>query len=90
VGNPSNTISSALVVTSGVVGGHSYIFRVRAKNIYGFGPFSDIVQFKASEEPEQVVSSTIVTENVLTQVQITWAEPFDNLDQITAYLIQIR
>lgn len=90
VGNPANLISDAFIATNGIVGGQWFNFRVRAKNVYGFGLFSDPVSFKASQEPDQVVSSTIVTQNILTQVKITWDEPFDNYDTITAYNIEIR
>jgi hypothetical protein len=62
---------------------------VRTKNIYGFGLFSDPQKFKASQEPDQVISSTIKTINQLEQFKITWDEPFNNFDAITAYLIEI-
>jgi len=29
-------------------------------------------------------------ENLLTQIKVTWNEPFDNFDSITAYLIEFR
>jgi hypothetical protein len=48
VGSPANQVLTSFVVTSGIVGGQWFKFRVRAKNIYGFGLFSDAVQFKAS------------------------------------------
>lgn len=48
VGSPANQVLTSFVVTSGIVGGQWFTFRVRAKNIYGFGLFSDAVQLKAS------------------------------------------
>lgn len=37
-----------------------------------------------------MISATIITENIFTQIKITWDQPFDNFDDITAYQIQIR
>lgn len=31
-----------------------------------------------------------MTENVLTKIKVTWNEPFDNYDDILAYLIEFR
>lgn len=52
IGHPGHSLATSFIVTSGVVGGHWYKFRVRALNIYGFGLFADEVSFKASQEPD--------------------------------------
>ena len=90
LGYPTNSLLLKFVATNGIVGGQLYKFRLRASNIYGFGLFSDIVTFKSSQEPDQVASSTIMTENVHTKIKVTWNEPFDNYDDILAYLIEFR
>jgi len=36
------------IVTSGVTAGGFYKFQYRARNIYGWGPFSDVVTIKAA------------------------------------------
>lgn len=46
---PVQSFTSAKVsAQDGVTQGTSYMFRVRARNIYGFGPFSDPVKILAS------------------------------------------
>lgn len=42
---------TTLSVYDGLVEGQTYNFKVRAKNIYGFGPFSDPTDIKASSWP---------------------------------------
>jgi hypothetical protein len=52
IGNPTPSMATQFTVTSMVAPGGLYRFRVRASNIYGFGSFSSIYTFKASEEPK--------------------------------------
>jgi len=51
-GYPINSLAQTFVVGSNVAGGLFYKFRVRAGNIYGYGDWSNIVEFKASQEPQ--------------------------------------
>jgi len=67
-----------------------YMFKVRAANIYGHGPYSPVFRFKAAEEPKILDSRTILTTNIETDVKISWAYPDDNGDTVTAYLIELR
>jgi len=39
-------------VTAGLVKGSNYRFRLRSKNIYGFGDYSPLFTLRTSEEPE--------------------------------------
>jgi hypothetical protein len=69
------------------VAGTPYSFQVRAKNVYGWGEHSDIVQILASDVPAQMqVVSTAVDG---TDVEISWTEPADNGEAITGYQIEI-
>ena len=90
IGNPIDSLDTAFTVATNVAGGEFYKFRVRASNIYGFGDFSAVAALKASQEPQQVTSASIATTNDLLAAVITWDEPFDNYDDITAYLIELR
>ena len=42
---------TTLSVYDGLVEGQTYSFRVRARNAYGFGPFSETTHIKASSWP---------------------------------------
>ncbi len=44
---PSSLLTS-YTLTTAIVGGESYKFRVRAKNIWGYGGFSNIITIKAA------------------------------------------
>jgi hypothetical protein len=52
IGDPIDSLSTAYIVQTGVQDGQHYNFRVRARNIYGFGQFSTVYQFKAAQEPQ--------------------------------------
>lgn len=61
---------------------------MRARNIYGYGVFSNPQVIEASDVPD--VMAVISTSIVGTQVKFTWVAPFDNYDPITQYDLQIR
>lgn len=48
--SPSST-GTSYTITSGITTGTSYLFRVRAKNIYGWGTYSDSASIKPSSVP---------------------------------------
>ncbi len=52
VGYSAPYLHAVNVVTSGVTAGALYNFRYRARNVYGWGPFSDEVTIKAARQPE--------------------------------------
>jgi hypothetical protein len=58
-------------VVSGLEGGATYMFKVRAKNIYGYGPFSSVASIIPSDIPGQMVAPTIALDST-TSVQIAW------------------
>lgn len=89
-GNPEFDMATTFTAYTNISPGYFYTFRVRASNIYGFGEFSDEFTFKASQEPQQIASDVISTQNDLLNVHVTWQEPDDNESPITAYFIEIR
>lgn len=48
--SPSSTATS-FTVSTGVVSGTTYRFRVRAANVYGWGGFSPVLSVKAAAAP---------------------------------------
>jgi hypothetical protein len=60
---------------------------VRARNVYGFGPFSEMTSILASTRPsapEQVTTTTIGL-----NVMISFPPAMDNGDPIKSYTIEI-
>lgn len=72
---------------TGITGGSTYKFRVRAKNLYGWGAFSSETSIMASQQPDPVPS--IDTANVDTKVIITWAAPMTNYADLLSYTLQV-
>jgi len=68
--------------------GHSYQFRYRALNKYGWGPFSDVASFKAAAIPLQADPVTTTIENLY--VKIAWEKPNDMSSPIEEYEIAIK
>lgn len=73
IGFSTNSLSTSFTVSSGIAPGSCYFFRVRAKNIYGYGDFSDAQEIKASGTPSQMTSPTVTNEG--TDVKISWVAP---------------
>jgi hypothetical protein len=76
-------LSTTYTVTAGLTKGTNYRFRLRSKNIYGFGLFSPLFTIRSSEEPEMPVPVTTTIQDV--DVVITWTAPYDNSEIITEY-----
>ena len=54
IGEDPLSTSQVFTVTDNLVGGRSYNFRYRARNIFGWGPFSDYGTILAAKEPDQL------------------------------------
>ena len=72
---------------SGLVPGNEYKFAIRARNIYGFGPYSDIVTLQPDAVPDMM--NTPTTTLAYPTVTIHIEAPFDNGNEIDGYQIQI-
>ena len=83
----STTLDVTLSTT--IVPGESYSFRVRAANIHGFGEFSDTVVIKAAGIADQVLTVVTSIDSVTGGVIIDWVAPHDGSESITEYLIEI-
>jgi hypothetical protein len=72
---------------TGLTGGVTYRFKVRAYNKYGEGPFTEEVSVQTSQAPETPAAPTV--EIVGGYVKISWAAPFDNYRPILGYGYQV-
>jgi len=76
--------TSALeMVKDTLQGGTIYQFKVRAYNKYGEGLFTDAVSVNTSQAPAKPDAPTL--EVVGAHVKISWARPFRNHREVTAY-----
>lgn len=83
-----NSLNTSFIVTSGTLPNYAYQFRVRAKNAYGFGAYSDPASIRTSDKPEIMATvGTSIVDNV--NVRIAWAKPYENSETINQYKILI-
>jgi hypothetical protein len=65
--------------------GYTYEFKVRARNIYGYGPFSDSSFLIPDAEPATMDAPTTTLQ--YQTVQIRFTEPYNNGRDITGYQV---
>jgi hypothetical protein len=89
VGESSDSLLDSYTVTSGVSRGTVYKFKHRAKNIFGWGPYSDEVSITAATKPDQMapVSTSIVEGS---KVRISWTAPDNRGSPLTSYTVLIQ
>jgi len=89
LGYSSTFTSTSHIVTSGIVGGTDYVFKIRALNYWGWGDFSSEVTIRASETPDQMAAVTTAIDPSTGNVVISWVAPTTNSEPITKYKIEI-
>lgn len=82
------TTTSLSTVKTGLTGGVTYQFKVRAYNKYGEGPFTAVVAVTTSQAPEQPDAPVLAV--VGRYVKISWTEPFANYRPVLGYQILIE
>lgn len=85
--SPSSTALTYLK-TSGVTGGLTYRFRLRARNKYGWGPYSDVTSIVTALAPS--APSSVTTSQEVTNVKIAWAASTTNGIAVSEYEILIK
>ena len=87
LGNNIDTTALTFTVSSTLISGRTYNFKLRAKNIWGWGPFSNIIAIKASTYPSVMQPVTTSIDSTTGGVKIEWTAPSSNSDPITQYKI---
>lgn len=84
----SDSLALTTTVTTSIQVGKVYRFRYRAKNAFGFGPYSDPLLLYASRVPTQIATVTISNEDIV--VRISWSAPsYNGGSPILGYRIKI-
>jgi hypothetical protein len=90
-GFSSDSTATSLVVQSGITEGSVYHFRLTARNIYGWGPASEVLEIAAAGIPEQMQApETQIDPDDGLNILVSWVEPHDNSDPISAYSLVFR
>ena len=77
-------------MSSNISPGTEYRFRVRAKNMWGWGPYSDVLVVTPSAPPDQMATVTTSVASDTGAVRFVWTAPSDNSAPITQYKVEIR
>lgn len=76
-------------VTQSIQAGQTYLFRYRAKNVNGWGPYSDLLSLIAARRTDKI--APVVTSNEGTNVRITWSEPvYNGGSPLFGYTVKIK
>jgi len=89
VGLSPASLATEVIVSSGVVSGSEYGFRVRASNIFGWGPYSLVTFIQAAREPGIPLAPVTSIDPVAGGVAIAWTAPDARGSALTSFLIEI-
>ena len=70
-------------LVTGLTGGTTYQFKVRAYNKYGEGEFFPSISLQTSQRPDKPVAPTIVVTEA--HVKVSWDKPITNHREVTEY-----
>lgn len=88
VGQTTYYQDTSYLIQTGIQSGQSYSFRVRGRNKWGYGPYSNIVLIEASTNPDTQISTPTLI-NSGQNIVISWPEPEDKGSAILEYQILI-
>ena len=80
--------ATTATVSSGITGGATYLFRVRARNIHDWSVESSELSVVASGAPSTPAAPATTLESL--DVRISWSAPTTNHASITAYKLAIE
>lgn len=86
---PGETDTS-FTVTSNVLRGTTYEFKLKAENIFGIGEDSEITAIKAAGIPYPIQNPVTTSINPDGSVKISWEAPDDNSEDLTHYEVEIQ
>ena len=90
IGFSPASLATSSTLTSSIVAGTNYVFRVRAQNIHLWGDWSPSKTIKAAQKPHQMATVTTSVDAATGNLDIVWVAPADGSDTITGYLIEIQ
>ena len=85
--SPFNLTREAII--QGTTTALFYDFQVRARNIYGWGPFSNTLSFRSAKVPADI-ATVVTTSESGTKVRAVWDVPSNGGLEITSYSVQFK
>jgi len=90
IGLSPDSLVTSVIVSTGVVPGSQYAFRVRARNIFGWGQFSDVTYIQAARAPDAPLAPVTSIDAATGGLVISWQAPNNAGSAINAYVINIQ
>ena len=81
---------TSYTLTSNIVGGNFYTFRLRAKNKWGWGDYSSTFNILAAMAPDRMARVITTINPSDGALKIQWTKPFENGSPVTAYQIELK
>ena len=81
------SLDTSHIISSGIVSGAAYTFRLQARNIHGWGEYSVVTTIAAASTPD--APNTVVTSIENIYVRFDWNEPQANSAVIDGYDVYI-
>ena len=89
VGSIANSLATSFIATNNLIVGQTYKFRLSAKNIWGWGPYSTESSIQAAKVPAKMNVPAFSVDGFAGDFKLVWTEPDIQGDPITSYLIEI-
>lgn len=74
IGYSPSSLALTTTLTNNIIGGLTYQFKVRARNVNGWGSFSSILSVKAAQIPGQMQAVTTSIDAPTGGVLVTWLQ----------------
>lgn len=85
----SSDASTRVYTVTGLTIGETYFVRYRARNVHGWGEYSELSSILVAEKPQKIPHAAATVLNGST-VQITWGKPLSEGTPITGYLVEFK
>jgi hypothetical protein len=89
IGLAPDSMLLTVIVSTEIESGQQYGFRVRARNIFGWGPYSQVIYNQAAREPGVPIAPVTSIDPATGGVVIAWTAPDARGATIEAYKIEI-
>ena len=90
IGDITDYLETSYIVSSGISSAVYYKFKVRARNKWGWGQWSQIVSIRASTWPTVVAKPLTSIELSTGNVLLTWIAPLHRGSPIDKYVIEFQ
>ncbi len=85
----TTALATPYYIAQGLTMGRRYRFKIRAQNVHGWGPYSDVGEVLVATAADQM-GLIEITENSDQTVKLAWPLPTENGAPVSSYKIKVR